>query len=112
MDVGGLRTLGLGPLSLWPLDVGGWRVGMVAWSGLRLVPPVLGAGVCLLLGMGRWFWIWCRVGRLGRLRLAPARTMRLFPSVVGGIPWPVWRREYHERPCDEHQPFRRNCSAA
>src|SRR5579863_854950 len=97
--MGWLRALGLGALPLWPLDVLRQRLGLVAWTAVRrrVLPSILVAGVCIVLGLGRWlgFRIWLRW--MGRLRLAPDRTLRLFPSLVGRISralrhgWIPWR---------------------
>src|SRR5271154_4704254 len=65
-----------------------WRgLGMVAGADLRrrILSSVLGAGVCFVLGMGRGLWLRIWLGRLGRLWLAPDRTLRLVPSLVGWI---------------------------
>ena len=40
--------------------------------------------------MGRRLWFRIRIWRLGRLRLAPDRSVRLVPSVVGWIRRTVW----------------------
>src|SRR5215469_7694889 len=104
--------MGLGSLSLWTLALVRRRVGMVAWSGVWLVPSVLGSCVCVLLGLGRGFWFRLWRGGLGRLRLAPSRTVRLVSSVVGWIPWPFWRGERHQRSCDEYQSLWRDFATA
>jgi hypothetical protein len=82
MDVGRQRAVGLGALSLWTLDVVRQCVGVVAGTGVgrRVLPSVLGAGVCVVLwlGLGLRFW-------LGRVWLAADRSLRLFPSLVGRI---------------------------
>ncbi len=51
--------------------------------------PVLGAGLRVVLGMGRRLWLRIWLRRLGRLRLASDRTVRLVPSLVGWIPRPL-----------------------
>src|SRR5271157_1613290 len=89
MDLGRLRALGLGAISLRTLVLVRQLVGLVAGSGVGLVPSVLGS--CLRVVLGRRLRVWLGLGWLGRLRLAPDRALRLVPSVVGWIPRPVWR---------------------
>src|SRR5579864_5488104 len=60
---------------------------MVARTRVRRVSAVLGAGVRFVLGMGWWLGFWCWFWRLGWIWLAPTRTLRLVPPVVGWIPW-------------------------
>src|ERR1035441_5391129 len=89
MDVGFVRSLGLGAVSLRSLDDVQRSVGLVARSGLRIsvLPSDLGAGLCFLLWIWRWFRIWIR----GLDWLASAWTMLPFPSLVGRV-WRTLRR--------------------
>src|ERR1035441_1295001 len=96
MDVGFVRSLGLGAVSLRALDDVQRSVGLVARSGLRIsvLPSDLGAGLCFLLWIWRWFRIWIRLWFRGLDWLASAWTMRPFPSLVGRgwralRPWPA-----------------------
>ena len=94
----GWTWVGYEPWGWAPYHYGRWFsyggcVGLVARSGLwrRFLPSVLGAGVCLVLGLGRRLWLRSWFWRLGRLRLAPDRALRLVPSVVGWISRPLRR---------------------
>ena len=87
LDLGWLRAMGLGAVSLWPLDVV-WRfVGMVAGTGVGrgLLSSVLGAGLCFVLRIRRRIWIRLRswVGRMGWFWLA-ARLVPVTASFHGG----------------------------
>ena len=92
LDMGRLRALGLGAAVSLRALVPVWQfVGLVARPGVCRLRPVLGAGVRVVLGMGRRLWLWLRLGRMGWFRLAPGRPMRLVPSVVGvWIPRTLW----------------------
>src|SRR5258708_37588899 len=64
MDMGFLRTLGLGAVSLWTL-VRLWReLGLVAGPGLCRIRTDLGPGLRVLL----WVWRW-RLGIEPRVRI-------------------------------------------
>src|ERR1017187_10467749 len=93
MDVGFVRSLGLGAVSLRSLDDVQRSVGLVARSGLRIsvLPSDLGAGLCFVLWIWRWFRIWIRLWFQGLHRLASAWTVRPFPSLVGRV-WRAPRR--------------------
>ncbi len=72
VDLGGLRALGLGALSLRAVDVV-WRgVGVVAGTGVGsgILSSVLGSGLCFVLWIRRWVGIWFWMGRMGRLWMA------------------------------------------
>src|SRR4051812_4642439 len=70
LDMGFVRTLGMGSVSLRSLVRLQQFMGMVARSGVRLsaVPAGMGARLRILLWFRRrgwrWSWFWIRFGRL------------------------------------------------
>ena len=79
LDVGWLRAVGLGALSLRALDVVRQFMGVVAGTGVGrgFLSSVLGSGIRVVLWIRRWLGLGLRLwlGRMGRLRLAAARAL-------------------------------------
>src|SRR5271167_2813703 len=86
MDLGLLRALGLGALSLRPLVLLWQLLGVVARACLRRLASPVGSGLCVLL----WFWIWRRWLRLWVRWIqwvAADRSSRPLLSLVWTVSW-------------------------
>src|ERR1700687_4166452 len=89
MDLGWLRALGMGALSLRALDVVRQFLVVVAGTGVGrgILPSVLAARICVVLRIRRircWF-------RLGGLWLVAHRALRPLLTVLGWLWRPVRR---------------------
>ena len=102
--------MGLGALSLWPLDELRQFLGMVAWTGRLRLPSTVGAGLRVVLWIRRW--IRRRLRRMGRLRLVAHRSVRCVLPLVGWAGWPLWSGEHHQHQHNEYQSLRRHRTAA
>src|SRR5438067_8583354 len=97
MDVGFLRTVGLGSLSLWSLAVLQRRLVLVAGSGLFRLSAHMGTCLGVVFWLRIWqpaFRLWLRV-RFWIYWLASDWTLRSFLPVVGRLwrrLWPGWFR--------------------
>jgi hypothetical protein len=101
--------VGLGALSLWPLDELRQFLGMVAWTGRLRLPSTVGPGLCVVLWIRRWRW--SRI-RIRRLRLVAHRSLRYVLPLVGRVRWPLWSGEHHQHQHNQYQSLRRHRTAA
>src|SRR5580765_1949163 len=60
LDMGFLRTMGLGAISLWQVVLLRQQLVLVAWTSLCRLSPAVVSGICLLrrLWTPRWLRLW------------------------------------------------------
>src|ERR1019366_2749606 len=101
LDLGQLRPLGLGPLSLRTLVPRRLRMGLVPRSDH--LAPLLVARAGRFLRVWKW-WVWCRV-RFWQRGLVSPGAVRGLPPLVGT--WLLWQSrlqpfdEYYQCKCNQ-----------
>src|ERR1700739_3411025 len=64
MDVGQLRAMGLGSISLWSLVLLWKQLVLVAWTGLCELPSGVVSGICILCWLRLPCRLWFRFHRM------------------------------------------------